>query len=112
MTKALCRTAQGFLRYFPLPYSNNPACPGTVSYTHLFSRRNGGKILCLADSPTPVVYYYIELVGTLPGGTRMVQLPQENSIFTRTVRRAAGEDRLSHAVILTGRGDLTAARCV
>ena len=39
----------------------------------------------------------------------MVQLPQENSIFTRTVRRAAGEDRLSHAVILTGRGDLTAA---
>ena len=37
----------------------------------------------------------------------MVQLPQENSIFTRTVRRAAGEDRLSHAVILTGRGDLT-----
>jgi beta-fructofuranosidase len=27
----------------------------------------------------------------------------------RTVRRAAGEDRLSHAVILTGRGDLTAA---
>ena len=36
----------------------------------------------------------------------MVQLPQENSIFTRTVRRAAGEDRLSHAVILTGRGDL------
>ena len=30
----------------------------------------------------------------------MVQLPQENSIFTRTVRRAAGEDRLSHAVIL------------
>ena len=39
----------------------------------------------------------------------MVQLPQENSIFARTVRRAAGEDRLSHAVILTGRGDLTAA---
>ena len=39
----------------------------------------------------------------------MIQLPQENSIFTRTVRRAAGEDRLSHAVILTGRGDLTAA---
>ena len=39
----------------------------------------------------------------------MVQLPQENSIFTRTVRRAAGEDRLSHAVILTGRGDLTTA---
>ena len=39
----------------------------------------------------------------------MVQLPQENSIFTRTVRRAAGEDRLSHAVILTGRGDQTAA---
>ena len=36
----------------------------------------------------------------------MVQLPQENSIFARTVRRAAGEDRLSHAVILTGRGDL------
>lgn len=33
----------------------------------------------------------------------MVQLPQENSIFARTVRRAAGEDRLSHAVILTGR---------
>lgn len=65
--------------------------------------------MCLAYSPTPVVYYYIELVGTLPGGTRMVQLPQENSIFTRTVRRAAGEDRLSHAVILTGRGDLTAA---
>ena len=29
MPKALCRTAQGFLRYFPLPYSNNPACPGT-----------------------------------------------------------------------------------
>ena len=25
------------------------------------------------------------------------------------MRRAAGEDRLSHAVILTGRGDLTAA---
>ena len=24
----------------------------------------------------------------------MVQLPQENSIFARTVRRAAGEDRL------------------
>ena len=39
----------------------------------------------------------------------MVQLPQENSIFARTVRCAAGEDRLSHAVILTGRGDLTAA---
>ncbi len=39
----------------------------------------------------------------------MAQLPQENSIFARTVRRAAGEDRLSHAVILTGRGDLTAA---
>lgn len=39
----------------------------------------------------------------------MAQLPAENSILVRTVRRAAAEGRLSHAVILTGRGDLTAA---
>ena len=39
----------------------------------------------------------------------MVQLPAENSILARTVRRAAGEGRLSHAVIVTGQGDLTAA---
>ena len=39
----------------------------------------------------------------------MVQLPAENSILAAAVRRAADEHRLSHAVILTGRGDLTAA---
>ena len=39
----------------------------------------------------------------------MMQLPSENSILARTVRRAAAEGRLSHAVILTGRGDLSAA---
>ena len=39
----------------------------------------------------------------------MVQLPAENSILWRTVRRAAAERRLSHAVILTGQGDLTGA---
>lgn len=39
----------------------------------------------------------------------MVQLPAENSILGRTVRRAAAERRLSHAVILTGQGDLTGA---
>ena len=39
----------------------------------------------------------------------MVQLPAENSILARSVRRAAGEGRLSHAVIVTGQGDLTAA---
>ena len=39
----------------------------------------------------------------------MVQLPAENSILAAAVRRAADERRLSHAVILTGRGDLTAA---
>ena len=39
----------------------------------------------------------------------MVQLPAENSILAAAVRRAAEEHRLSHAVILTGRGDLTAA---
>ena len=39
----------------------------------------------------------------------MVQLPAENSILAAPVRRAADEHRLSHAVILTGRGDLTAA---
>ena len=39
----------------------------------------------------------------------MVQIPAENSILAAAVRRAADEHRLSHAVILTGRGDLTAA---
>ena len=42
----------------------------------------------------------------------MVQLPAENSILAAAVRRAADEHRLSHAVILTGRGDLTAAEKV
>ena len=36
----------------------------------------------------------------------MTRLPAENSIWLRAVRRAAGEGRLSHAVILTGSGDL------
>ena len=39
----------------------------------------------------------------------MAQSVAENSIFARAVRRAAAEGRLSHAVILTGQGDLTAA---
>ena len=38
-----------------------------------------------------------------------MQLPAENSILAAAVRRAADEHRLSHAVILTGRGNLTAA---
>lgn len=37
----------------------------------------------------------------------MVRLPEENSILCRTVRRAAAQGRLSHAVILAGQGDLT-----
>ena len=36
----------------------------------------------------------------------MAQLPAENSTWLRAVRRAAHEGRLSHAVILTGSGDL------
>lgn len=63
--------------------------------------------MILACMPTSVVYYYIEIIGK--GCETVVQLPAENSILSRTVRRAADEGRLSHAVILTGRGDLTAA---
>ena len=36
----------------------------------------------------------------------MAQLPAENSTWLRAVRRAADAGRLSHAVILTGSGDL------
>ena len=36
----------------------------------------------------------------------MAQLPAENSTWLRAVRCAAHEGRLSHAVILTGSGDL------
>ena len=36
----------------------------------------------------------------------MAQLPAENSTWLRAVRRAADEGMLSHAVILTGSGDL------
>lgn len=60
----------------------------------------------LACAAVFVVYYYIEILDEV---RNMVQLPSENSILARTVRRAADEGRLSHAVILTGRGDLTAA---
>lgn len=37
----------------------------------------------------------------------MAPLPEDNSILCQTVRRAARQGRLSHAVILSGQGDLT-----
>lgn len=39
----------------------------------------------------------------------MAQLLPENSTLERTVRRAAGQGRLSHAIVLSGDGDLTDA---
>lgn len=39
----------------------------------------------------------------------MAQLLPENSILERTVRRAAEQGRLSHAIVLSGDGDLTDA---
>ena len=39
----------------------------------------------------------------------MAQLLPENSTLERTVRRAAEQGRLSHAIVLSGTGDLTDA---
>ena len=36
----------------------------------------------------------------------MAQLPAENSTLARAVRRAAEQGRLSHAIVLSGDGDL------
>ncbi len=55
-----------------------------------------------------MVYYYIELVGTLPGGRAWSSCPRKTAYSPAPCAAPRGEDRL-HAVILTGRGDLTAA---
>ena len=39
----------------------------------------------------------------------MAQLPAENSTLARAVRRAAEQGRLSHAIVLSGDGDLLGA---
>ena len=39
----------------------------------------------------------------------MAQLPAENSTLVRAVRRAAEQGRLSHAIVLSGDGDLLGA---
>ena len=39
----------------------------------------------------------------------MAQLLPENSTLERTIRRAAEQGRLSHAIVLSGAGDLTDA---